>query len=113
MTGEGGSPARRIGDGTTRPYSNYISPRVIKLSRHYVLQYWIPWRHIHHIVDLVTHDGVKSVGQYKRLASICKTVSYNKRVFLYNAFRPLFSDGSMYYLFGNWSPADNCYKVRA
>lgn len=56
------------------------------------------------MVFVIKFRGVETRGEWKRIGTICKIVSYRKRVFLYRELRPLFSPASLEYLFGNFHP---------
>lgn len=79
-----------------------LSPRVIKQSYRY--EQWVSWDRVRHIAFFVKTNGVRTAGEWRRLARICQTVSRPKRAFLYREFRAMFSPASLKFLFGDFHP---------
>lgn len=66
------------------------------------MQLWWTWARLKHIVAYVRENGVTTPAEWKRLKDICSTVPESKRAYLYREFSPMFSPGSLYYLFGDY-----------
>jgi len=67
--------------------------------------FWISWRRVHHIADLIRNGAIDSRGEWRRLHRVCTEISTPKRHFLYDVCKAAgLSDGAITYLFGGWAP---------
>jgi hypothetical protein len=93
----GAAGVRRIGTSPSLRYP--LSPQVIN-PPHYYEHYWWSWNRLRYLVTVIKTRGVENVGEWKRLAGICRVVSAKKRAYLFREFRSVFSEASLEYLFG-------------
>ena len=93
---------RRIMEAMSLSYSSCSEGKYLLYSSPYREKYWWSWRRIHYLVKVIQSDGIQTVGGWERFRSICLTVSRPKRTFLFIKLSPLFSDGSIAFLFNGW-----------
>ena len=93
----GGSGVGRM--PATGSLAHILPPQIINPPPYHE-RYWWSWRRLQYLVHVVKSRGVENAGEWKRLGWVCRIVSERKRKFLYQEFKPLFSEASLEYLFG-------------